>query len=532
MKKYVLSILFTVAFSVFAVYGAVRPRLVVNVIATGVRYDDIKKYSEELSDGGLGVFLTRGLCYTEARYDYMQTFTEAGLATFTTGCNPSMHGVVSSRWTDYTTSKQIQFADDKDVRGIGCDVGQGCYSPKNIIVPTLGDKLKSENEKSQVVSVAVSPSSAVALGGKSDTYWFNTTDGSWNSSTAYIDKAPTWLPVYNRAGLAATFRRTDWTLSKTAYFYHNTLYSTDTFVPNAGWKRVSAPSAAAQTKDFRSFTNTPFVNTVTFDFAKQLVADYSLGEDDNTDVLNICLDGMLNIARVYGTESLEWEDALYRMNNDLSDFMNFVNAQVNSDKVLWVFTSADGVSPTVAPDANRFNASQFKVVMNAFLSTQFGRGNWVLDYADRQLYLNRDVIYASDHNLTEIQNRAASFALQFRGVAQVLSATAMQSTYFGSSYGHKMQNSFYPRRSGDLIINLMPGWIEDCDYRASSGSLYDYDTHVPLMIMGCGLEHAVIKRTTDMCSVAPSVARIMGIGRPIVSEATVLDEFENLEESK
>ena len=51
-----------------------------------------------------------------------------------------------------------------------------------------------------------------------------------------------------------------------------------------------------------------------------------------------------------------------------------------------------------------------------------------------------------------------------------------------------MQNSFYPRRSGDVIINLMPGWIEEHDHkRSSSGSMYGYDTRVPLIFYGAGI---------------------------------------------
>ena len=50
-----------------------------------------------------------------------------------------------------------------------------------------------------------------------------------------------------------------------------------------------------------------------------------------------------------------------------------------------------------------------------------------------------------------------------------------------------MQNSFYPRRSGDVILNLMPGWIEEQERCWSmSGSMYGYDTEVPLVFYGKG----------------------------------------------
>lgn len=77
------------------------------------------------------------------------------------------------------------------------------------------------------------------------------------------------------------------------------------------------------------------------------------------------------------------------------------------------------------------------MIMNGFLSAQFEPGNWVIDYHDRQLYLNRSIIYSYGFNLAEVQTRAATFALQFRGVNGALSSTSMQNGYFGGGFGEK-----------------------------------------------------------------------------------------------
>ena len=88
-----------------------------------------------------------------------------------------------------------------------------------------------------------------------------------------------------------------------------------------------------------------------------------------------------------------------------------------------------------------------------------------------------------------------------------------------------MQNSFYPRRSGDVIMNLMPGWIEENDRCASSsGSMYGYDTRVPLIFYGAGILPRQIDRPVDMTAVAPTLCRLLGIEAPAASEGTVLEE--------
>jgi hypothetical protein len=102
----------------------------------------------------------------------------------------------------------------------------------------------------------------------------------------------------------------------------------------------------------------------------------------------------------------------------------------------------------------------------------------------------------------------------------------MRNTYFGSGYGRKIQNGFYPRRSGDVIINLMPGWIiEQEGVRSSSGSMYLYDTEVPLIIYGGGVKAARYDQKSDITSLAVTEARLLGISTPSAAEGEVLSIF-------
>ena len=99
----------------------------------------------------------------------------------------------------------------------------------------------------------------------------------------------------------------------------------------------------------------------------------------------------------------------------------------------------------------------------------------------------------------------------------------MAKSYFGSGYGRKIQNGFYPRRSGDVIVNLMPGWIIEMDQtRSTSGSLYRYDTHVPLVIWGGGYTAKKINNKVDMTSLAATQALMLGISIPSAAEGDEL----------
>ena len=234
---------------------------------------------------------------------------------------------------------------------------------------------------------------------------------------------------------------------------------------------------------------------------------------------------------IYCSEMWNQLDALTGLLNQNS-YLNRTAEMRRSGEVLVVFTSDHGTSPsfdTGHEESDRFNTRQFEVIVNGFLNVRYGMGDWVLEYEDKCVYLNHNLIYERGLDLAEVQNEVAIFAMQFRGVSHALSATAMRTSYFGSGYARKMQNSFYPRRSGDVILNLMPGWIEEQERCwSSSGSMYGYDTQVPLVFYGVGVGPQRIKRRMDMTAVAPTVARMLEITEPAASEGEVLPEIIDL----
>ena len=87
-----------------------------------------------------------------------------------------------------------------------------------------------------------------------------------------------------------------------------------------------------------------------------------------------------------------------------------------------------------------------------------------------------------------------------------------------------LQNGYYPKRSGDVVINLMPGYIEEQQTtRSASGSMYRYDVHVPLVVYGGGVQPRVVEEKVDMTSVVPTIAKMVGIAAPTASEGEILN---------
>ncbi len=507
---------------------AAKPKLIVEIVISQMRYEYLSKFHDNFSEDGFRMLMREGTSFSNAGYNYMLTNTVAGLGTISTGSNPSTHGVSCESWIDMITSRRVNLVQDDNVRGLGCDDGLGRYSPSNLITGTLGDALKKSDPLSKVISIAPSPASAIVFGGRSaDTYWLDAGRGTWISSNYYCSILPEWILKWNKSGYSQSLLREEWTMSRHALNYKNT--SSTVLKDRSGdsyFAKLIKPLADKLEKksfDYMRLLYTPAGNSMVSSVAREAIIYEDLGKDEHTDLLTICYDTPRYISESFGPESMELEDMYYRLDKEIADLANFIFSQIPKQDVLIVLTSDHGSSDSQTGEnksrgnmGGLFSTDQFVVITNSFLSAQYEPGNWVVDYNDRQLYLNRTLIYKYGFNLEEVQNKVASFALQFRGVSHAVTATALQSNYFGGGYGAKIQNSYYPKRGGDVTINLMPGWIEEvANKRSLSGSQYRYDTHVPLIFTGFNVPKGqVVERDVDMTGLAPTLARIMRSSSP------------------
>ena len=82
-------------------------------------------------------------------------------------------------------------------------------------------------------------------------------------------------------------------------------------------------------------------------------------------------------------------------------------------------------------------------------------------YANRRLYINRREAFNRNLSLGEVQRRAADFALQFRDISRVVPACDLRGGAASDAYMQRLRNGYFPKRSGDLLVDLVPGRIEE-----------------------------------------------------------------------
>lgn len=159
----------------------------------------------------------------------------------------------------------------------------------------------------------------------------------------------------------------------------------------------------------------------------------------------------------------------------------------------------------------------------------YGPGEWVESYFNQQIYLNRNLIDKQKLDLEQVQQTAVTFVINLKGVSNAISSTTLEKTNFTSGIAQKIQNSYNQERSGDVIINLSPGWyVKGSKYDKFSHkrfSSYQDDTHVPLIFYGWKIKHGENTNPVSISDIAPTLSSILDISFPAASTGTSLLEI-------
>ena len=517
-----------------------KPKLIVQLVVSQMRFDYISRYWDKFGDNGFKLLVNEGTYCRNARYNYLLTQAYPGLATIATGANPSVHGIIADKWFNRNTGNEVEATADDKVNTVGGSFFSGKYSAKNLVTSTFGDELKLNNANSKVVSIALDAGSAILLGGHSANgmYWFDTEKGLWVSSSYYTDALPAWVDTFNSKGFAKLYTDREWKALQPIQKYEEA----DTAAVKSVEKKKSLAEklkgmmdgiiGKPQPKtDFKVLLENPYGNLLTKDLAIAAVVGENLGADEHPDLLCITFSANRFIGGKFGPHSIEMEDTYLRLDRDLAHFLEFINSTVGKENCLFILTSDQGVAST--PDylekskipGGYFDPKKAMILLGSYLNALYGQGNWITGYHDKQIYLNRKLIEDSNLNLADFQQKIADFMLEFSGVSNSTTAHNLQNGNFANGIMVKFQNSYNQRRSGDVIINLEPGWVERNGKVTSANSPYDYDSHVPLIFYGWKAKRKSVLNPVYINDLAPTLSILLGITWPNGATGTPIKEM-------
>lgn len=534
-----------------------QPKLIVQITVDQLRGDLPTRYSERLGSGGFKYLWQEGLVYRDAHHAHANTETVVGHATLATGTYPSIHGMVGNLWFDRETGRSIYNIEDADYSLLSKDAdvnddeeidptqraaNTGGRSPKAILTTTFSDELSANtNGQAKVFAVSVKDRGAVSMAGHSGkAFWFSKSIGEFVTSDYYYDKYPEWVNQWNGQQLPQTYADSQWTLLNKANSYlfkdsDDRAWETDV----AGFGRVFPHAYGKGSSAYFNtlLTLSPAGDELTLDFATALLKSEKLGQDNITDYLAISFSSTDYVGHVFGPSSLEAEDNILRLDRTLAKLFKTLDKQVGLENTLIVL-SADHGGPDTPGYLAEHNTPAGYVDLSAWetdsaiqrIKKRFNiKGKLIEKFEHPYLYLSADVNANLSIDRTALDQAISAELTSFDGVNSALSSNAIQQGRLDDNYVNQLvKNNFHPLRSGDFYLVFKPNWFinafDGLTVASTHGSPWRYDTYVPVVFAGAGVESNQVQRRIHTVDIAPTLSAFLGIKPPSGSVGEVLPE--------
>lgn len=505
-----------------------QPKLVVGIVVDQMRADYLQRFAPGFTEGGFNRLLRQGLTAANTHYNYVPTYTGPGHASIFSGTTPATHGIIANYWYERERGATVYCAEDSSVQLVGSSEGAAA-SPRRLLVTNLADELKlATNRQAKVVGVSVKDRSAIMPAGHlaDGAYWYNWNDGRIVSSSWYTSELPGWVQDFNQQNLPDEYLKNTWDLLLPAEAY------TSSGPDNQAYERVfrgkdrpvfpyELPLLRADNEDYGLLPYTPWGNSLVTELALAALRGEQLGQNTVPDMLTVSYSSPDIVGHAFGLRSRELEDVYFRLDREIARLLEALDQQVGEGNYL-VFLTADHAAADVPQyfidenlPAGYFNEDELGKLVNQQLSQKYGEGQWVEWAGNYQLYLNHSLIAEQGLSLTQLQQDAADYALQYPNVVDALPASVLRYHNFNSGLAEKLQMGYYRPRSGDVLLVLPPEWIHPMEYGTTHGSGYNYDTHVPLLFYGWNVPKGVrLSRKLKITDIAPTISFMLGIPLP------------------
>jgi predicted AlkP superfamily pyrophosphatase or phosphodiesterase len=536
-----------------------RPRLVLLIVVDQFRYDYLERFGDLFVADGLRRLMREGASWTQSNYDHMPTYTAPGHATMMTGAYPAESGIIGNEWLDRPSGLRITSVADGNTKLLGDNPNANGSSPHRLVGSTVGDELRlASNGRSKVIGISIKDRSAILPAGRNANaaYWLSTATGNMVSSTYYFKELPAWVIAFNNAKPANKFFGAKW----------ERLLPENEYVKRAGPDNPSWETVASSTGDTNAFPHTitggakspdrafyihldhsPFVNEFLLSFAQQAIINEQLGEDDDTDVLAVSFSGNDYVGHRFGPYSQEAMDIVLRTDRQIATLLDFVNRRVGLSNTLIAFTADHGVSPIpehakeLGLGGARLKLVDLFATINKAVSARYNSqgkspdatADYLLKWNDGgtafingSLYFNYDALRRDGVSIEEFSQVVVAAALTFPGVARAFSRVQLMrgATSITDPIERRVLHGFYPARSGDVVIVPEPFKYLGDSITATHGSAYSYDTHVPTIIMGPGVNAGRYLEPATPADIAPTLSALLRITPPTNTTGRVLTE--------
>jgi predicted AlkP superfamily pyrophosphatase or phosphodiesterase len=502
-----------------------RPKLVVGIMVDQMRWDYLYKYANRYGADGFKRMLREGFTCENTYIPYAQTVTACGHASVYTGSVPAINGIMGNDWWDRQQGRMVYCVEDESVKVLGGGPKAEPMSPRNMSVTSMCDELRmATNFKAKVIGIAIKDRGGILPAGHTANaaYWYDGSNGNWVSSTHYMSALPGWVNSFNSRKVPDSLLKKSW----------NTLYPIETYTMSdpddkayeGKFSNEDKPVFPHKVNEFAGknygeIANTPHGNTLTLEFAKQAVLAEGLGSDDVTDFLAVSLSSPDYIGHKFGPNSIEVEDTYLRLDKEFAAFFKFLDEKFGKNYT--VFLTADhGVANSPAYSrVNKLPGGATNPATSTAVKNTIGRyglRNFVENFSNYQVYLNRHSIDSAKLNFQEIKNYFIDQLNKEEWIHYAFDNEHIADAHLPTEAKERFINGLHPKLAGDIQVIMKSGfypWNNE-GTGATHGAWYAYDSHIPFVLMGWGIRPGVLHRNVHMSDIAPTICSLLRIQMP------------------
>ena len=534
MRRFLAAVGLLVAASIVFPAAASAPKLVVVIVVDQMRADYIERFHDDWSSG-LRRLVDEGAWFTRAAYPYLTTVTCAGHATVSTGAYPHVHGIFANTWFDRERAAVIPCTDDRQVRAVGYgNSGDDRPGPGNLAIPSLADQMRANG--AHVVTLALKARSAIMLAGHGGdaVSWISETLDSWETSTAFAEAPVPQVRAFIAANPLDADYGKSWTrrLSVTQYRDADAGLAEN---PPKGWTATfphvlngDSGNGKPDTSYYDQWQHSPFADAYVARMAGALVDAFQLGAHDRPDFLGVSFSSPDLVGHSFGPHSQEIQDMYAQLDAAIGGLLNHLDRTVGAGQYVVGLSADHGVSDipeqlkAAGRDAGRISASALLNAAESRAQMDLGRGRYFSRLNGNDVYFQPGMYDMVKRKPGALRNLVDALSAQ-PGVRHVY--TADELAHAATSPDPQLRAaalSYYPHRSGDLVISPKPGWIFS-NAGTTHGSANPDDQRVPVVLFGQGVKAGRYDAAASPADVAPTLAHIAGVPLPR-AEGRVLQE--------
>jgi len=269
-----------------------------------------------------------------------------------------------------------------------------------------------------------------------------------------------------------------------------------------------------------SLAQSYFGNELTTKFALEAFESEKLGRNGNTDFLAVSFSTPDYTGHAFGPQSKEIEDVYLRFDKNIEELLNQFDTQLGIGNYTVFLTADHGIAEIPAflkkhdIPSGLFLGNEIKNTAEKVLVDKFGEGVYLLDADNYQLYLNKVLLAKKGISITQVTEALKDKFEKMDGIYKVIDLENVMSANLPDYFKSKLTNLYNPKRSGEIMILVEPAWFSGYLKGTTHGTMYSYDTHVPLLFFGWGINQGESVKPTAIADIAPTLAMLLKILEP------------------